>query len=219
MQVLEFVQAPGLVCDLLFPFLNITQQFTYNSSSCTSPDAIVLAPRPDPSNSLCKNLNVDDAVLNAQNYSSDQLHCLMYLDNTLDITACKNGNCKTHNFTPTSLVSGPRASVYENVCDAFTQGNGVYSVTIKAYDDGGSLNQGGIMYGSSSFYLTWLSYNNYTITGNIYNDYNKNHIKDATDTSYPASGISISPNAGTITTNTNGTYSITGLPNGTYTVS
>ena len=60
----------------------------------------------------------------------------------------------------------------------------------------------------------------YTISGNVFVDNNKNGIIDSGETDYASAfTITISPNAGTIATNANGTYTISNLPAGTYTVS
>ena len=193
------------------PFLSATKQFTYNAANCSGSDEVILASRSDPSSSVCSNLVASDVVSNPQNYSQDQRNCLMYVDNNADVTACKNGVCKTHTYYPASLRGAPTPQTYyENICDAFTQGNGVYDVTINAYDLGGSLGQGGVMYGSSSFWLTALDYKPYTISGSVYNDLNKNNVKDGTDSNY-AAPPSITASRGTVTTNANGTYTISNL--------
>lgn len=62
---------------------------------------------------------------------------------------------------------------------------------------------------------------NYTISGNVYADTNNNQLKDLESEYNIAStpSISISPNLGTITTNPNGSYTISNLPAGRYVVS
>ncbi len=60
----------------------------------------------------------------------------------------------------------------------------------------------------------------YTISGSVFTDISGNKIKDGSEIDYPSSpGITKSPAGGTVTNNANGTYSITGLSAGTYTVS
>jgi hypothetical protein len=203
------------------PFLNITKQFNYTSSLCSGTNKVVLAARVDPTSSECTNLNVPDAVAHPQNYTKSQLSCLMYVDNTVDVTACKGGTCKTQNYTPgADAFNGPIATAsYQNVCSAFSQGDGTYDVTLKAYDVGDvDPNNGGVMYGSSSFWLTWLNFQYYTITGSIYNDSNRNGIKDGSESNHAATP-SITASSGTVVTNSDGTYTISNVLPGTVTVS
>jgi hypothetical protein len=60
----------------------------------------------------------------------------------------------------------------------------------------------------------------YSISGNIFNDNNKDGLLDDGETNYDGPfSISVSPNDGSITTNIDGIYSINGLQAGTYVVS
>ncbi len=84
--------------------------------------------------------------------------------------------------------------------------------------------EGEIAYNGSTVFSTRTAIQcippTYTISGNIFNDTNKNRIKDSTESNYlKAPNISISPDRGIITTNPNGTYNISGIYAGTYTVS
>ncbi len=58
----------------------------------------------------------------------------------------------------------------------------------------------------------------YTITGNIFSDANKNKIKDASESNYPATP-GISTNKGTVTTNIDGSFTINNVLAGAVTVS
>lgn len=58
----------------------------------------------------------------------------------------------------------------------------------------------------------------YTIRGNVFNDTNKNRIKDAGESNYTG-GVSISASSGTVTNNANGSYVISNLTAGRYTIS
>src|SRR5579885_1668831 len=58
----------------------------------------------------------------------------------------------------------------------------------------------------------------YTVSGNVFNDTNKDEVKDNGESDY-AGGINISASGGTVTTNQNGTFTISGLTAGTYTIS
>ena len=60
----------------------------------------------------------------------------------------------------------------------------------------------------------------YSISGNVFSDQNINKLLDNGETNYASNfSISINPNAGTVTTDANGSYTITNLPPGAYTVS
>lgn len=84
------------------------------------------------------------------------------------------------------------------------------SITNKNINNGnGTLNIGDIIYTPT-----------FSISGNVFNDYNKDGLKNNGEVNNTSPfSLSITPNAGTITTNADGTYSITGLAAGTYTVS
>lgn len=58
----------------------------------------------------------------------------------------------------------------------------------------------------------------YTVSGNVFVDTNKNKLKDNAETNY-TSGITMTASGGTVTNNNDGTYNITGLVAGTYTIS
>lgn len=73
---------------------------------------------------------------------------------------------------------------------------------------------------SNSFDFGITAPSTYTISGNIFDDTNKNGLKDAAENNYTAAPtITITPNVGTISTNSNGSFAISNLPSGTYTVS
>ncbi|HSX08650.1 MAG TPA: carboxypeptidase regulatory-like domain-containing protein [Candidatus Saccharimonadales bacterium] len=57
----------------------------------------------------------------------------------------------------------------------------------------------------------------YQISGNVFNDSNKNGIQDGTESIYGTTP-SITSNQGTVTTNANGTYAISNIPAGSVTV-
>jgi hypothetical protein len=63
-----------------------------------------------------------------------------------------------------------------------------------------------------------ISLPSYTISGNIFNDINKNGIKDDGETNYPGTPI-LTTNRGTISTAPNGLYSVNGVPAGNITIS
>ena len=203
------VQAPH-------PFINLTKQFDYNSSYCANGDAVTLAPRTDPSNPICTQLDLVDLLKNPWNYSTNQRSCLMFIDDVAYIQACKGSTCKTHTYINSEkFVQGIHpdpSTLYENLCDIFTQGSGTYNVNIKTYDSRE------VQYGNSSFWLTLLSYGiPHSINGHVFNDVNKNGKQDAGEPIY-AGPITITSSAGTVTTS-GGSYSITGIPSGTVTVS
>lgn len=59
----------------------------------------------------------------------------------------------------------------------------------------------------------------YSISGNVFTDLNKNKLEDNGETNYPATPpISLSPNTGTVKANADGSYSITNIIAGTYSV-
>ncbi len=69
-------------------------------------------------------------------------------------------------------------------------------------------------------YKIYMAPQTYTISGNVFNDVNKNNIKDSAETNYTGPvAITITPNLGVVTVNADRSYSITGLPGGTYTIS
>ncbi|HSX08651.1 MAG TPA: hypothetical protein VLF93_00680 [Candidatus Saccharimonadales bacterium] len=60
----------------------------------------------------------------------------------------------------------------------------------------------------------------FSISGNVFADANKNGLIDGGESDYAAApSISSNPNSGTITKNANGTYSVSGISAGTYTIS
>jgi hypothetical protein len=60
----------------------------------------------------------------------------------------------------------------------------------------------------------------YSISGNVFSDQNINKFLDNGETNFASNfSISINPNAGSVTTDVNGSYTITNLPPGAYTVS
>lgn len=67
--------------------------------------------------------------------------------------------------------------------------------------------------GTVNFYITPL----YTISGNVFKDNNKNHIKDAGESNYGP--ITITSTGGTVIYPTAGVYKVTNLISGSYTIS
>jgi hypothetical protein len=202
--------------DSQYPFINVSKQITYDSSYCSKGDAMIVSARSDPSNPVCQDLDVVDMLTNPANYSQNQRSCLRFIDDIAYLQACKNGICKTHSLTrPPKAVPGRHPDpglLYDNVCDIFTQGNGTYALRLQAFD------QHQQQYGSSSFWLSLLSYGTpHTISGQIFNDTNKNRIKDAGETDY-GGPITITSSTGTVTT-TGGSYTISGIPSGNATIS
>lgn len=59
----------------------------------------------------------------------------------------------------------------------------------------------------------------YTISGNVYKDVNKNHIKDAGESNYDPIMNAVTSTGGTVTYPTAGVYKVTNLISGSYTIS
>ncbi len=192
-------------------FIDVSKQFTYYSTLCQNGNQVVLAPRADIYDPECQNINYNTIIGNPQNYSQRQRSCLLFADDQADITACKNGVCKTHTYHPDDPPRGRLIpTTYENVCSIFSQGDGTYNVSVEVYDTGQ------VVYGSSSLYLTWLSN---SITGNVFIDTNKNGIKDASESNY-LGPISLTVDGNNITIPTGGRYTIPNLrPETTHTIS
>jgi hypothetical protein len=211
-----------------FPFINVTKTFQYSPTFCNGGDEMVLATRSDPTNAVCQNLDVADVISHPQNYTQEQRNCLFFVDDHFTVQACKGSQCGSQQINGVAITGygahPDPLGMDVNVCSIFTAGAGSYQVTLKAFDQ----YQGS--YGSSSVWLTDLQTGQptptptlpptYTISGNIFNDYNKDGLinNGETNNNSPFS-LAINPNAGTITTNLDGTNSITDLPPGTYTVS
>lgn len=139
------------VSNSTIPFITRTVQLNYNASLCAGNNAVVLASRADPSNSECSALDYNDLMTNPENYSQSQRACLIYYDDYVELRACRNNNCITNTYgSPNPDIPTP-ANAYINLCNLFTLGNGQYDITFNAFDYQGR------MYGSSSFWLTWLS--------------------------------------------------------------
>lgn len=200
------------------PFINVSVPFFYNPPMCQNGNALVLTSRPDPLNPECRDITLDDISANPANYSQSERSCSMYVDDEVEITACRNSSCQSYSIiTPLDLTRVNTIN-YTNLCSIFNQGVGNYTVSLRAYDTGRT------MYGSSSFYLTSLTWGtSYSVSGNVYNDTNKNRLKENSENNYNgpitiSAANSSGGNAGTVTTN-NGTFTVSGLNPGTYTVS
>lgn len=197
-----------------YNFIETTTQFTYYSGMCANGSVVALAPRPDIANPVCSNLSFDTMMNNPSNYSPNQRACFMEVDDAADIVACKGGRCNTFTYShdqgiiwsANQIVSTP----YRNICSLFSQGDGVYDVSLRAYDTGRGV------YGSSSFYLTWL-YN--SISGSVFVDTNKNGVRDVGESNY-SGPVSLTIDGRSITIPSGGNYTFSGLiPESTHTIS
>jgi len=197
-----------------YNFIDTTTQFTYNSGMCSNGSVVALAPRPDIANPVCSGLTFGTLMANPSNYSPNQRACFMQVDDAADVTACKGGRCNTFTYSHDQGIIWSDTRVvstsYRNICSIFTQGDGVYDINFKAFDTGRGV------YGSSSFYLTWLSN---AISGDVFLDNNKNGVKDAGETNY-LGPISITIDGRNVAVPAGGSYTLSGLiPESSHTIS
>ena len=144
---------------------------------------------------------------------------------------CSCTNNAIHTPASTSIPAGGSRTITVNRANPYGQACGSYQfdLWIDSVDGNNGCNFGNVgITGISGVCETGRTCipppPTYSVTGNVFNDANKNRVKDGTEANYTG-GISITSvnnstgaNAGTITTN-NGAYTVTGLNPGTYRIS